>query len=116
MRALALQGAEIVVVPQAGAVGEWAPGVFEAELQAAAFENGYFAALANRVGKEDVDEFAGESFVVDPGGRVVARAGAGKDEILYAECDLSEAGRSFARRHFLKDRRPDLYSRLKLTK
>jgi beta-ureidopropionase len=116
MRALALQGAEIVVIPQAGAVGEWAPGVFEAELQVAAFQNGYFAALANRVGQEDVDEFAGESFVVDPDGRVIARAEAGQDAILYTECDLSKTAQSFARRHFLKDRRPDLYSRLKLTK
>jgi predicted amidohydrolase len=116
MRALALQEAELVVVPQAGAVGEWAPGIFEAELQVAAFQNGYFAALANRVGKEDVNEFAGESFVVDPDGRVIARAGAGKDAILYAECDLSQTARSFARRHFLKDRRPEFYSHLKLTK
>jgi predicted amidohydrolase len=112
MRALALQGAELVAVPQAGAVGEWAPGVFEAELQVAAFQNGYFAALANRVGKEDVDEFSGESFVVDPAGRVIARAASRKDDILYAECDLSEIAASFARRHFLTDRRPDLYPRL----
>ena len=116
MRALALQGAEIVVIPQAGAVGEWAPGVFEAELQVAAFQNGYYAALANRVGREDVDEFAGESFVVDPDGRVIAQAEAGQDAILYAECDLSKTAQSFARRHFLKDRRPDFYSRLELTK
>ncbi len=114
MRALALQEAEVVVVPQAGAVGEWAPGIFEAELQVAAFQNGYFAALANRVGKEDVDEFSGESFVVDPAGRVIARAEAGRDAILYAECDLSGLARSFARRHFLRDRRPDFYSSLKL--
>ena len=116
MRALALQEAELVVVPQAGAVGEWAPGIFEAELQAAAFQNGYFAALANRVGQEDDNEFAGESFVVDPDGRVIARAGAGSDAILYAECDLSKTAQSFARRHFLKDRRPEFYSHLKLTK
>lgn len=116
MRALALQGAEIVAVPQAGAVGEWVSGIFEAELQVAAFQNGYFAALANRVGKEGVDEFAGESFVVDPDGRVIARAETGKDAILYAECGLEEIPRSFARRHFLADRRPDFYPRLKRTR
>ena len=51
MRGLRLAGAELVVVPQAGAVGEWTEGIFEAELQVAAFQNGYFAALANRVGR-----------------------------------------------------------------
>lgn len=115
MRALALQDAEIVVVPQAGAVGEWSPGIFQAELQVAAFQNGYYAALANRVGREEVDEFAGESYVVDPGGAVIGRAPAGKDAVLYADCDLSRIPESFARQHFLPDRRPHFYSSLRLT-
>lgn len=109
MRSLALQDAEIVIVPQAGAVGEWTEGIFEAELQVAAFQNGYFAALINRVGREEVDWFAGESFVVDPDGRVLARAPAERDFLLYADCDLDLIPRSFGRRHFLPDRRPDLY-------
>ncbi len=54
LRALALGGAEIVVVPQAGAVGEWPEGVYEAELMAGSFQNGFYMALANRVGEEDV--------------------------------------------------------------
>ncbi len=37
MRALALGGAQIVFVPQAGAVGEWPEGLFEAEMRVAAF-------------------------------------------------------------------------------
>lgn len=109
MRLLALQGAEIVVVPQAGAVGEWPPGLFEAELQVAAFQNGYFAALVNRVGKEEVNHFAGESYVVDPDGRVIARAPQDKDFLLYAECDLDQVPRSFAKRYFFRDRRPEFY-------
>ncbi len=109
MRLLALQGAELVVVPQAGAVGEWPPGLFEAELQVAAFQNGYFAALVNRVGEEEVNHFAGESYVVDPNGRVIARAPQEEDIILYADCDLSQIPRSFAKRHFLQDRRPGFY-------
>ncbi len=110
MRALSLQGAEIVIVPQAGAVGEWAEGIFEAEIQVAAFQNGYYAALINRVGREEVHQFAGESFVVAPDGRVVARAPQGRDFILFADCDLSEIPRSFAKKHFLPDRRPDFYA------
>jgi N-carbamoylputrescine amidase len=114
MRALALQGAEIVIVPQAGAVGEWTEGIFEAELQVAAFQNGYYAALVNRVGREEVHDFAGESYAVDPEGRVIARAPHGRDFILYADCDLSKIPLSFAQRHFLPDRRPDFYRSSKL--
>ena len=84
MRCLGLAGAEIVIVPQAGALNEWVEGIFEAELQVAAFQNGYFAALVNLVGREEVVHFAGESFAVDPFGRVIARAPQGKDYILFA--------------------------------
>lgn len=110
MRALALGGAELVFVPQAGAIGEWPEGLFEAEMRVAAFQNGYFTALCNRVGPEKRLEFAGESFVCAPDGRVVARAAGAKEEILYADVDLTHAAESHARRLFLADRRPELYA------
>jgi N-carbamoylputrescine amidase len=110
MRALAIAGADLVVVPQAGAVGEWPEGLYEAELQVAAFQNGYYTALCNRVGEEECLTFSGESFVCAPDGRVVARAPAGEDAVLYADLDFAETGRSHARRLFLRDRRPDLYA------
>jgi N-carbamoylputrescine amidase len=109
MRALGVKGAEIVVVPQAGSVGEWPAGIFEAELQVAGFHNGYFTALANRVGPEECLTFAGESFVTDPMGRVIARAPSGEDHILYADLDFSLLKECSARRHFMRDRRPDIY-------
>lgn len=115
MRGLRLLGADLVVIPQAGSVGEWPEGLFEAEVRTAAFQNGYHAALVNRVGREEVLEFAGESFVVGPDGAVIARAPRGKDAILYAECDLGRNRESHAQRHFLEDRRPDVYTKLRLT-
>jgi predicted amidohydrolase len=111
MRALALAGAEIVIVPQAGAVDEWPAGLFEAEMQTAAFQNGYFVALCNRVGAEPRIEFAGESFVCDPTGAVIARAGKGTEEIVLCDLDLAMVERSHARKLFLADRRPELYRR-----
>jgi N-carbamoylputrescine amidase len=111
MRNLALLGAEVVVIPQAGALGEWTEGIFEAEMQVAAFQNGYFAALVNRVGKEEHLHFSGESFVVDPDGRLLAQAPQGKDHTLYAELDLKRAAESTARRFFLADRRPEVYGK-----
>jgi len=109
MRALALAGADLVLIPQAGTEGEWPEGVYEGEVQTAAFQNGYFAALCNRVGREDALAFSGESFVCDPEGRVIARAARGSEEILCCDVDLARAAASTARRLFLRDRRPDLY-------
>ncbi len=114
-RGLGLLGAELVLIPQAGVLNEWGEGLYEGEVRIAAFQNGYFAALCNRVGVEEILHFAGESFVADPGGRVIARAPAGRDQILYADCDLSAISRSHAKRHFYPDRRPDIYRKLKLT-
>ena len=111
MRKLALDGADLVVVPQAGAVDEWPEGLYEAEMQVAAFQNGYFVALCNRVGKEDHVHFAGESFVCAPDGRVIARAPKSVDTILYADVDLASTRDSHARKLFMRDRRPELYEK-----
>ena len=108
MRSLGLQRADVVVVPQAGTVGEWPEGLYEAELRVAAFQNGYFTALANRVGVESSMTFAGESFVCDPSGRVIARGPAGDEAIVYADLDLTLLDRCHARQWFYRDRRPDL--------
>ncbi|MBE0649786.1 MAG: carbon-nitrogen hydrolase family protein [Bacteroidales bacterium] len=109
MRALGLAGAELVVTPQAGAVGEWTEGLYEAEMQIAAFQNGYFTALCNRVGVEENLNFAGASFVCAPDGRLLAQAKTGTEEILYCDIDLTEIRNSHAKKLFYPDRRPDLY-------
>jgi N-carbamoylputrescine amidase len=110
MRALAVAGAELVVIPQAGTLGEWPEGLYEAEIRTAAFQNGYFAALCNRVGVEDKLTFAGESFVVDPEGVVVARGKSMEDDMIFADLDLARCGESNARKLFFRDRRPELYA------
>jgi N-carbamoylputrescine amidase len=110
MRALALAGADVVLVPQAGTDGEWPDGLYEAEMRAAAFQNGYWVALCNRVGAEERLTFAGESFVCGPDGTVVARAPHGTNHVLFADVDLSACRESHARRLFLRDRRPELYA------
>ena len=112
MRGLGLAGAELVIVPQAGVVDEWPDGLYEAELQVAAFHNGYFVGLANRVGVEDKLTFAGESFAVAPDGRVLARAARGTEELLITDLDLAERETCHARRFFLPDRRPGIYGPL----
>lgn len=109
LRSMALQGADLILVPQAGAAEEWPEGVFEAELQAASFQNGFFMALCNRVGEEEVLTFAGESFVTNPRGQVVSQAPKGEDFILYADLNFEEVAISPARTLFLAHRRADQY-------
>jgi len=74
-----------------------------------ALSNGCFVCAVNRVGTEDGLTFWGGSFVADPFGRIIAKASADKEEILYAECDLDSIDST--RRHwpFLRDRRVDAY-------
>ena len=109
MRALGVGGAELVVIPQAGTLGEWPEGLYEAEVRTAAFQNGYFVALANRVGVEGKLHFAGESFAVDPEGKVLARGKSGEEDLVLADLDLAACATSTARRLFWRHRRPELY-------
>jgi len=111
LRALALQDAEIVAIPQAGVAGEWPEGLYEAEIQVASFQHGFFAALANRVGQEGNLLFNGRSLVTDPSGRVVAQAPTNEATILLASVDLDRCADSPARRLFRRHRRPDQYER-----
>ncbi len=110
MRALALGGADLVLVPQAGTLGEWPEGLYEAEMCVAAFQNGYYVALCNRVGADGALTFGGESFICTPEGTILARAPQAEDHILVADMDLSATGSSHARRLFLQHRRPELYA------
>ena len=119
-RLMALAGAQIVFYPTA--IG-WERGEVETvrrrQLQAwetvqrgHAIANGMFVAVVNRVGTEDSLEFWGNSFVADPFGEVIARAGASAEEILIADCDLSLIEETRRNWPFLRDRRIDAYGDL----
>lgn len=110
LRALALGGAELICIPQAGCLGEWPDGLYEAEVQTAAFQNGCFVALCNRVGVEEKLTFAGESFVADPDGRVIARGKSLEEDLVIVDLDLAKVAASHAKKLFLRDRRPELYA------
>ncbi|HTQ24331.1 MAG TPA: carbon-nitrogen hydrolase [Candidatus Binataceae bacterium] len=118
-RLVALAGAQIVFYPTA--IG-WERGevervrrrqleAWETVQRGHAIANGMFVAVANRVGVEDSLEFWGSSFVVDPFGEVIARAGAG-EEILIADCDLALIEETRRNWPFLRDRRIDAYGDL----
>ncbi len=121
-RLTALKGADVLVYPTA--IG-WHPAekaeygdaqydAWQTMQRAHAISNGIYVGAINRIGHEGPDdggiEFWGGSFVVDPFGRIIARASHDREEVLVVACDpkLSET----TRRHwpFLRDRRIDAYA------
>lgn len=107
-RALALQGARIVLNPTAN-MQPYAE--YQAVyLRARAMENEIHVAAANTVGDDGTYRYFGESAAVDPYGTVLCRAGSG-EELLVAEIDL-EGGLSDQNLGYLGRRRPDLYRTL----
>ena len=113
MRALALGGAEVIVVPTATASMEAQfRAVWEIEMQAAAVANGVFVAVANRAGVDDTLTFFGGSFAVDPYGRVLVRAPEDDVALLLVDLDLDLVEEARRDMPFLRDRRPDTYGSL----
>jgi N-carbamoylputrescine amidase len=113
MRALALGGAEIIVVPTATASMEAQfRAVWEVEMQAAAIANGCFVAVANRAGVDDTLSFFGRSFAADPYGRVLARAPEDDVALLLVDLDLDMVEEARRDMPFLRDRRPETYGML----
>ncbi len=116
-----MRGAEILFYPTAigwhprekAEFGEAQQDAWTTMQRAHAISNGVYVAAVNRVGHEGSSgggiEFWGGSFVADPFGRVVARAGHDEETVLIVACDpgLMEE----TRRHwpFLRDRRIDAY-------
>jgi N-carbamoylputrescine amidase len=120
-RLTALQGAQVLVYPTAigwhpkekAALGASQQQAWELIQRSHALANGVFLAAVNRVGHEGPREggleFWGGSFVSDPFGELMHRAGPEAEENLVASCDLRRLEE--IRRHwpFLRDRRIDAY-------
>jgi 5-aminopentanamidase len=113
-RVLALLGADILVLPT-----NWpthSECAAEHMIPTRAMENTVYAMAVNRVGEESGFRFIGGSSIVDPSGRVLARAGADTAEMLLADIDPEAARRKrlvrVPGRHEINriaDRRPRFY-------
>lgn len=112
MRALTIKGAELIFTPQAGIKGNPIE-LYEAEMIGVSFSNQVYVVLVNRTGKEDEMDFMGGSFVTDPSGEMLSRAGTAKEELLIVDCDLDKIDEVRQDRPFLRDRRPELYGELR---
>lgn len=113
-RSLALKGASIIASPVNFSIP--ARRVRDIFPQARAHENAVYYLLANRGDAERSVEYLGESGIYSPMGELLVTTGRG-DELLIAEVDLDVAGKGVvvfepgvSEVHFLRDRRPELYS------
>jgi len=119
-RLTSMAGAQIVFYPTAigwhlaevPEVREQQRSAWETIQRSHAIANGIFVAVVNRVGVEDGLEFWGGSFVADPSGEVMVRAGAKDEEVIVAECDLRKIEEARRNWPFLRDRRIDAYGDL----
>ena len=107
-RALALNGAEIVLIPSATPDKSLSRKVWEKELCAHAIFNEYFVAGLNRTGREGNYVYYGHSVAFDPSGEMLGQAGS-DEEILIIDCDLDLITQRRRAWQFYRDRRPDTY-------
>lgn len=99
IRSCAQQGAELVIIPTANILGEPLE-LFTWEVRVQAFQNTVFAAMCNRVGREDEMTFAGQSLLAAPNGGLLLKAG-DREELLLLEVPLEETARERAARPWL---------------
>lgn len=105
-RQLALKGAEVVFMPS-GWMEPFLP-QWKLATSARAFDNQFWIVAANRIGKDDVYAYFGNSRVVSPFGDAVAECG-NQEETKVATID-GKASAGFKQIvNFLKDRKPELY-------
>ena len=118
-RLTAMQGAEILVYPTAigwqalekEQFGAAQVDAWQTIMRSHAIANGVYVVAPNRVGVEQNIEFWGASFVVDPYGCVIAKAGQ-EAETIQADCDLSLIETARTHWPFFRDRRIDAYTDL----
>ncbi|NDR57313.1 N-carbamoylputrescine amidase [Aliiruegeria sabulilitoris] len=117
-RAMALQGAEILLYPTA--IGSEPPAPeydsqphWEMTMLGHAAANIMPVAASNRIGREVQDgrevTFYGTSFIADQAGQLVTQAGREDEAVLLARFDLDEIGALRRSWGLFRDRRPELY-------
>jgi N-carbamoylputrescine amidase len=121
-RLTALQGAEVIFYPTAigwhpaekAEFGEAQSSAWETIQRSHAIANGVYVAAVNRIGHEGPAsgglEFWGGSFLADPFGRVIARAGRDTEEVVIARCDPRTQEETRRNWPFFRDRRIDAYA------
>jgi predicted amidohydrolase len=112
-RTLALRGARIVAIP-AAFTAPTTRDHWEVMVRARAIENQVFVLAANQVGEHPGGghRSGGQSMIVDPWGRVLARLGEREPGHAVARLDFAEQDAIRRRVPLLEHRRADIYSSL----
>ena len=107
VRTSALKGAELILIPTANTKEEPSE-LFQWEIKIQAFQSSVNIAMCNRIGLEGRMDFSGESIVADFNGNTLALAD-DREQLLFAEVDLSAARQARERKPYTSLRRTDLY-------
>ncbi len=106
-RMLTLAGAEIIFLPSAWRGVE--ADIWETVLPARALENTVYLAAVNRVGIEGELNLFGESCIIDPRGRFLAKAKRDTEDMIIKTIDLNDLCRYRHELSYLRDQQPDFY-------
>lgn len=109
VRELALQGAELILVPTA-LMTPWTQ-VADLVVPTRAYESQLYIGYANYCGAENGIDYVGHSCIAAPDGEVLAKA-AQEPKLLFATLDKEVLHQTRESLPYHKDRRPELYSRL----
>ena len=106
-RKLAAEGAELVIHPTAFPMMRIEQ--FEVCARARTIENQFFFAAANVCGTTGGVQLGGNSLILAPEGKIIARASRDCDETLFATIDTSEIAQSRKERPVYSCCRPEIY-------
>src|SRR5437899_7594255 len=111
-RALALQGAEIILIGYNTPISALALDLNELCLRSGAYANACFVVGIAKAGVEDGVELIGGSCVINPVGQVLAKAATTGDELVVSRLDLDQMTPVRKRWNFLGRRQPQHYATL----
>jgi N-carbamoylputrescine amidase len=122
-RAMALQGADVLLYPTAIGTDPPTPDddsrdAWQTVQRGHAVANAVPVVAANRVGVEEAEggettiRFYGSSFIADEAGTLLAAASRDREEVVCAAVDLDAVRRHREYWTYFRDRRPDLYEPL----
>ena len=111
-RALALQGAEIIVIGYNTPISATALDLNELCMRAGAYANLCFVVGVAKAGIEDGVELIAGSCIIDPQGQILARAATRGDELIVARIDFDQMTPLRKRWNFLGRRQPQHYGEM----
>jgi N-carbamoyl-D-amino-acid hydrolase len=111
-RALALQGAEIILIGYNTPISALALDLNELCMRAGAYANLCFVVGVAKAGIEDGVELIAGSCIIDPQGQVLAKAATRGDELIVARIDFEQMGPLRKRWNFLGRRQPQHYGEM----